>query len=173
MSNKLFDITIFGATGLTGKQIVRHVFELSVDKPDFYSTNFRWAIAGRSAEKLEEIINEMANRYPNATIEKPTVLVANITQREQLDAMTSQSKVIINAVGPFRFMGEYVVRSCVENGCDYVDVTGKLQIYFSRLEINHALGEPEFVERMQRTYQDKAAANHVTIVHSCGFDSVS
>lgn len=35
------------------------------------------------------------------------------------------------------------------------------------------LGEPEFVERMQRTYQEKAAANHVTIVHSCGFDSVS
>ncbi|KAK4511081.1 uncharacterized protein ATC70_012291 [Mucor velutinosus] len=156
MSNKVFDITVFGATGLTGKQIVRHVFELSVNKPDFYPPSFRWAIAGRSAEKLEDIINEMTNRYPNATIGKPTVLVANVTQREQLDAMTSQTKVIINAVGPFRFMGEYVVRSCVENSCDYVDVTG----------------EPEFVERMQRTYQDKAAANHVTIVHSCGFDSV-
>lgn len=38
--------------------------------------------------------------------------------------------------------------------------------------VNRTLGEPEFVERMQRTYQDKAAANHVTIVHSCGFDSV-
>lgn len=35
-----------------------------------------------------------------------------------------------------------------------------------------SLGEPEFVERMQRTYHDKAAANNVTIVHSCGFDSV-
>jgi len=125
MSNKVFDITVFGATGLTGKQIVRHVFELSVNKPDFYSPSFRWAIAGRSVEKLEEIIGEMANRYPNATIDKPTVLVANVTQREQLDAMTNQTKVIINAVGPFRFMGEYVVRSCVENNCDYVDVTGK------------------------------------------------
>lgn len=34
------------------------------------------------------------------------------------------------------------------------------------------VGEPEFVERMQRTYHDQAAANKVTIVHSCGFDSV-
>jgi short subunit dehydrogenase-like uncharacterized protein len=72
----------------------------------------------------------MTNRYPNTTIDKPIVLIANVTQREQLDAMTSQSKVVINAVGPFRFMGEYVVRSCVENGCDYVDVTGKLQVNF-------------------------------------------
>lgn len=34
------------------------------------------------------------------------------------------------------------------------------------------IGEPEFVERMQRTYHDQAVANKVTIVHSCGFDSV-
>jgi short subunit dehydrogenase-like uncharacterized protein len=34
------------------------------------------------------------------------------------------------------------------------------------------LGEPEFVERMQRTYHEKAVSNRVTIVHSCGFDSV-
>lgn len=123
--SKAFDVTVFGATGLTGKQIVRHVFELSTNKPDFYPPNFRWAIAGRSAEKLEHIVDEMADRYPNATIDKPTVLVANVTQREQLDAMTRQTRVVINAVGPFRFMGEYVVRSCVENSCDYVDVTGK------------------------------------------------
>lgn len=35
------------------------------------------------------------------------------------------------------------------------------------------IGEPEFVERMQRTYHDKAVTNHVSIVHCCGFDSVS
>jgi short subunit dehydrogenase-like uncharacterized protein len=33
-------------------------------------------------------------------------------------------------------------------------------------------GEPEFVERMQRTYQDRAVASKTTIVHCCGFDSV-
>ncbi|CAO3581242.1 unnamed protein product [Absidia cylindrospora] len=70
--------------------------------------------------------------------------------------MTCHSTVLINAVGPFRFMGEYVVQSCVEQQCHYVDVTG----------------EPEFVERMQRTYHKQAVDKKVTVVHSCGFDSV-
>jgi short subunit dehydrogenase-like uncharacterized protein len=130
MSSEKFELAIFGATGLTGKQIVRHVFELSIDQPTFFKPGFRWAIAGRSEEKMEEIVQEIVNRFPNATIIKPTILVSNVTQREQLDSMTSQTKVLINAVGPFRFMGEYVVRSCVENGCDYVDVTGKIENKF-------------------------------------------
>lgn len=124
-SSKVFDLTVFGATGLTGKQIVRHVFELSIDLPSFFHPGFSWAIAGRSADKLNEIVEEMEARYTKATIARPTVLVSNVTQKEQLDNMTKQTKVLVNAVGPFRFMGEYVVRSCVENGCDYVDVTGK------------------------------------------------
>ncbi|RCI05601.1 hypothetical protein CU098_013000 [Rhizopus stolonifer] len=154
--NRKFDITIFGGTGLTGKQIVRHVFELSIDHPEFFASGFQWAIAGRSAEKLESVIEELAQHYSAATVTKPAVLVANVTQKEQLDAMATQTKVLINAVGPFRFMGEYVVRACVDNGCHYVDVTG----------------EPEFIERMQRTYQDKARAKGITVVHACGFDSV-
>ncbi|KAI8077157.1 saccharopine dehydrogenase [Thamnidium elegans] len=154
--NERFDITIFGATGLTGKQVVRHLFELSIDLPKFFRPGFRWAIAGRSQEKLEAIAQEFSERYPKATIDKPSFIVANVTRREELEAMAKQSNVLINAVGPFRFMGEYVVLACVNNGCNYVDVTG----------------EPEFVERMQRTYHDKAVANKVTIVHSCGFDSV-
>ncbi|KAI9255305.1 Saccharopine dehydrogenase [Sporodiniella umbellata] len=156
MNNKQFDITVFGATGLTGKHIVRHIFELSEEKADAFPSGFRWAIAGRDQNKLQDIVTEMNERYPKNTVATPSVLVASVTEREKLDSVTSQTRVLINAVGPFRFLGEYVVRSCVDQGCHYVDVSG----------------EPEFVERMQRTYQTKAAENRVTIVHSCGFDSV-
>ncbi|KAG1458696.1 hypothetical protein G6F46_002048 [Rhizopus delemar] len=154
--NKKFDVTVFGATGLTGKHIVRHIFQLATDNPNLLPSNFNWAIAGRNEENLEAIVQEMLQAYAQASINPPSVLVASVTQRENLDNITGQTKVLINAVGPFRFMGEYVVRSCVEQGCHYVDVTG----------------EPEFVERMQRTYHEKAVSNRVTIVHSCGFDSV-
>ncbi|KAI8342665.1 saccharopine dehydrogenase [Chlamydoabsidia padenii] len=151
---KQFDITIFGATGLTGKYIVEQVYDLSTKQS--FPVNFTWAIAGRSQSKLEQVKQEYALKYPNATIQPPSILVANIVQRDQLDAMTNSSSVLINAVGPFRFTGEYVVRSCVDQQCHYVDVTG----------------EPEFVERMQRTYHKQAVDKKVTIVHSCGFDSV-
>ncbi|KAI8081336.1 saccharopine dehydrogenase [Halteromyces radiatus] len=153
---KNFDITIFGATGLTGKYIVEQVYDLATKQPSAFPSGFTWAIAGRAEGKLKEIRQELSDKYPNASIQPPTALVANIVRREQLDDMTLQSTVLINAVGPFRFMGEYVVRSCVEQQCHYVDVTG----------------EPEFVERMQRTYHKQAVDKQVTIVHSCGFDSV-
>lgn len=123
---KQHNITIFGATGLTGKCIVEHVYELATQQPDAFPHDFTWAIAGRAEGKLREIQQECNAKYPQATIPSPTILVANIVRREQLDAMTAQSTVLVNAVGPFRFMGEYVVRSCVEQQCHYVDVTGRL-----------------------------------------------
>lgn len=122
--NKKFDVTVFGATGLTGKHIVRHIFQLATDNPNLFPSNFNWAIAGRNEENLEAIVQEMLQAYAQASINPPSVLVASVTQRENLDNITGQTKVLINAVGPFRFMGEYVVRSCVEQGCHYVDVTG-------------------------------------------------
>ncbi|KAI9495351.1 Saccharopine dehydrogenase-domain-containing protein [Zychaea mexicana] len=156
MADTRYDITVFGATGLTGSHIVEHVFELSVSQPEMYAQGFRWAIAGRNQERMKELVQEYMSKYPGATIPEPDILIANVVRRDTTDAMAKQSKVIINAVGPFRFAGEYVVRSCVENKCDYVDVTG----------------EPEFVERMQRTYHDQARKNGTTIVHCCGFDSI-
>ncbi|KAI7855145.1 saccharopine dehydrogenase [Circinella umbellata] len=154
--NNKYDITVFGATGLTGSHIVEHVIELSASQPEMYFHGFHWAIAGRNEQQMQQLIQKYMTKYPSATIPEPDILVANVMRRDTLNAMAKQSKVVINAVGPFRFMGEYVVRSCVENNCDYVDVTG----------------EPEFVERMQRTYHDQARKNNTTIVHCCGFDSV-
>lgn len=124
---KVYDITIFGATGLTGKYVVEQFYELasSPSQRDHLPTNFKWAIAGRAEGKLTDIIFELENKYPKANIQRPAILVANIVRREQLDTMAQQSKVLINAVGPYRFMGEYVIRSCVEQQCHYVDVSGK------------------------------------------------
>jgi short subunit dehydrogenase-like uncharacterized protein len=147
------NITVFGATGFTGKFIVEEIFRLLHEHK--LPKAFKWAIAGRSKDRLDNIASVLAEKYPKTT--KPGVVIADVSKRESIDNMARTSQVIINAVGPFRFLGEYVVRSCVENFCDYVDITG----------------EPEFIERMQRTYHDQAVKNGVTVVHACGFDSVS
>jgi short subunit dehydrogenase-like uncharacterized protein len=145
-------ITVFGGTGFTGKFIVQEIFRLQNEGkvPEY----FKWAVAGRSKERLDSVVSTLVSKYPNATV--PEVVVADVSNRESINNMVRKSQVVINAVGPFRFLGEYVVRGCVENYCDYVDITG----------------EPEFIERMQRTYHDQAAKNGVTIVPACGFDSV-
>jgi len=39
--------------------------------------------------------------------------------------MSSQGQVLLNCTGPYRFLGEPVVCSCLEAGTDYVDLCGK------------------------------------------------
>lgn len=172
-----FDVTVFGATGLTGKHIVEHIYELASNEPNAFSQDFRWAVAGRNETALVQVVETISSRYPKVSIQAPGMIIANVVRREQMDNMAKRSKVIINAVGPFRFMGEYVVRSCVEHGCDYVDVTGSNSFFYpfgsSCINCSMVTGEPEFVERMQRTYHDQAVRKKVTLVHACGFDSVS
>jgi short subunit dehydrogenase-like uncharacterized protein len=50
-SSREYQIVIFGATGYTGKLTAEHIAKS-------LPTDFRWALAGRSASKLEELAAE-------------------------------------------------------------------------------------------------------------------
>jgi len=55
MANTLgrkYDIVVYGATGFTGKYVSQHI---TTDLP----TDVKWAIAGRSAVKLQNLISEL------------------------------------------------------------------------------------------------------------------
>ena len=49
-----------------------------------------------------------------------------------------------------------MVKHCVEAQTHHIDISG----------------EPEYLERMQLNYNQKAIENNVFVVGSCGFDSV-
>ncbi|GAA0138482.1 hypothetical protein LIER_42609 [Lithospermum erythrorhizon] len=85
-----------------------------------------------------------------------SILNADTSDPESLHRLASQSKVILNCVGPFRLYGEGVVSACVEMGCDYLDICG----------------EPEFMERMEALYHEKAGEKGSLVISACGFDSV-
>ncbi|KAK1316282.1 hypothetical protein QJS10_CPA05g01816 [Acorus calamus] len=55
-----------------------------------------------------------------------------------------------------RLYGEPVVKACVESGADYLDICG----------------EPEFMERVEAAYHDRAVERGSLVVSACGFDSV-
>lgn len=60
-SSRQYDLVVFGATGFTGKYVCEHV---TTGLP----TDLKWAIAGRSADKLEKIAADLkalnADRTP-------------------------------------------------------------------------------------------------------------
>ncbi|KAF9583376.1 hypothetical protein BGW38_009627 [Lunasporangiospora selenospora] len=152
---KTFDVAIFGATGFTGRFILHEVLR-TADKAFAGQQPLRVAVAGRSRERLEKLIASLPTTEDFSTRIKPEILIADVADESSMRAMCRVSKTVIAAAGPFRFLGEAVVKACIEERCDYVDITG----------------EPEFFERMVLQQHENAKEAQVSIVHVCGFDSI-
>nr|GMD01078.1 probable mitochondrial saccharopine dehydrogenase-like oxidoreductase At5g39410 [Ipomoea batatas] len=145
-----YDIVIFGASGFTGKYVVREALKfLNVPTSPFNSL----ALVGRSPSKVAKALQWAS--HPNPPPQIP-ILTADTTDPISLRRVASQTKILLNCVGPFHLYGEPVVAACVDVGCDYLDITGEM----------------EFVERMEASYYDKAAKKGSLIICGCGYDSV-
>nr|GLL26583.1 probable mitochondrial saccharopine dehydrogenase-like oxidoreductase At5g39410 isoform X2 [Ipomoea trifida] len=145
-----YDIVIFGASGFTGKYVVREALKfLNVPSSPLKSL----ALVGRSPSKVAKSLQWAS--HPNPPPQIP-ILSADTTDPISLRRVASQAKIILNCVGPFHLYGEPVVAACVDVGCDYLDITGEM----------------EFVERMEGTYHDRAVKKGSLIICGCGYDSV-
>jgi short subunit dehydrogenase-like uncharacterized protein len=142
MTEREYDIVVFGATGFTGALTAEY---LAANAPP----DLRWAIAGRNRDKLDDVRRRLDGADPG-------VLQADSTDESSLRALAESTKVVITTVGPYVNYGEPLVAACAAAGTDYVDLTG----------------EPEFVDRMWLRYHDEARRTGARIVHSCGFDSI-
>ena len=147
MVERSYDIVVFGATGFTGELTAEHLARKA-------PAGTRWAIAGRSPEKLEQIRRRLTEVEP-ACAELP-LLRADVTDADSLRSVAEATRVVITTVGPYIRYGEPLVAACATAGTDYVDLTG----------------EPEFVDRMWLGYHALAAQSGARLVHSCGFDSI-
>ena len=143
MSNRDFDVVIYGATGFTGRLVAEY---LSRE----YGKTVAWAMAGRSEDKLKAVRDEIG-----APADTPLV-VADASDPASLKALAERTRAVITTVGPYQLYGEALVKACVEAGTDYVDLSG----------------EPAWMHDIISAYGDKAKASGARIVHSCGFDSV-
>nr|XP_016461396.1 PREDICTED: probable mitochondrial saccharopine dehydrogenase-like oxidoreductase At5g39410 [Nicotiana tabacum] len=148
--NPTYDVIILGASGFTGKYVIREALKF-LNAPS--SPLKSLAIAGRNSSKLSQALQWAARPNPPPQI---PILTADTTDPSSLRHLASQAKIILNCVGPFRLYGEPVVEACVDSGCDYLDICG----------------EPEFMERMEVKYHEKAVDMGSLIVSACGFDSV-
>ena len=143
-----YAVVLYGATSFVGQITAHYLTEFLSNTKDKNGANVTWAIAGRDEEKLNELQSKLAS--------KVDIIIANSDDAASLDKMTKQSQVIISTVGPYLKYGEPLIKSCVNNGTDYVDLTG----------------EAIFIKDMMDKYQDAAKQSGARIVNSCGFDSI-
>lgn len=146
-ADRPLDVVIFGATGFTGKYTIYEGIKLL--------EGLKWGVAGRNKEKLAQVLKEIGQKADKDLSETP-VVIADVKDPESLKKLAEQCRIVVNCCGPYRFFGEPVVKACIEAGTHHVDVSG----------------EPQYMERMQLLYNEKAQEKGVYIVSACGFDSI-
>lgn len=108
-STRPYDVVLYGASGFVGKQTVQYFADHA--SPE----GVRWAIAGRNRQKLEAVRDEVGVE----------VLVADSQDQQAIDAIASQTRVILNTAGPFARYANALVDACVRLRTHYVDITGE------------------------------------------------
>jgi short subunit dehydrogenase-like uncharacterized protein len=106
------DLTVWGATGYTGRLVAKHV---AARAPE----GLRWALGGRDASKLEQIRAEIA---PRAEIVTADALVP-----DSIDALVRGTRTLASTVGPYALYGTPLVEACVRHGIDYCDIAAEPQ----------------------------------------------
>lgn len=147
MTSPQYDLIVFGATSFVGQILTRYLSEYLAGGTE----QLRWAIAGRSKAKLEEVKAALG-----AAGQAIPLIVADAGNAAQLQALCAQTRVVVSTVGPYALYGEPLIKACVENGTDYCDLTG----------------ETQWIRKMVDKYEAAAQQSGARIVHCCGFDSV-
>ncbi|MFH8238297.1 saccharopine dehydrogenase family protein [Streptomyces sp. NPDC018321] len=142
-ADRPYDIVLFGATGFVGELTARY---LAAHAPE----GLRWAIAGRSEEKLRRL----RDRLPGAP--DVGVLRADVSEPATVRELAGHARVVATTVGPYVRYGDALAGACAEAGTDYLDLTG----------------EPEFVDLTYVRHDARARETGARLVHACGFDSV-
>ncbi|MCX5425104.1 trans-acting enoyl reductase family protein [Streptomyces sp. NBC_00078] len=142
-ADRPYDIVLFGATGFVGTLTAQY---LAAHSPE----GLRWAIAGRSERKLEQL----RERLPGG--EHVGVERADVADPASLRALAEHARVVATTVGPYVTYGEELVAACADTGADYLDLCG----------------EPEFVDLTYVRHDARARETGARLVHACGFDSI-
>ena len=142
MAPRTWDVVLYGATGFAGGFAAKY---LANQAPK----DLRWAIAGRSEDKLERL-------KANLGRDDVGIVVADSSSPDAIGTMAENTAVLISTVGPFALYGTPVVEAAVKHGTHYVDITG----------------ETPWVRDLIDQFHDQAAVDGTRIVPMCGYDSI-
>ncbi len=142
---KEFDVIVYGASGYTGRLVAEYLAQRYG-----LGGEVKWAMAGRSADKLARVRDEIG-----APAETP-LIVADASDPASIRDMAKRAQVVLTTVGPYQLYGSDLVAACAETGTDYVDLSG----------------EPTWMREMIDVHGATAKETGARIVFSCGFDSI-
>lgn len=144
-ANREFDIIVYGATGYTGRLVAEHLLtRYGVGQ------SLKWAMAGRSADKLAEVRGLIG-----APADLP-LIVADAADPASVKAMVERGRAVITTVGPYQLYGDQLVAACAAAGTDYLDLAG----------------ESHWIAQKIAAHEETAKTTGARLFFSAGFDSI-
>lgn len=143
MAERDLDVIVFGATGVTGRQVARYLAGRAAE------SGLRWAAAARDPARLAEALEQVGAGGSES-------LEADLSSPPSISSLARRSRVVLDLVGPYTRYGRPVIDACVREGAHYVDLTGELP----------------FVREMIGLYDQPARAAGVKVVQVCGFEAL-
>src|ERR1700755_1295661 len=98
MDSSKFDIVVYGATGFTGQLVAEYLATHYRD-----DTALKWAMAGRSLEKLKSVRDAIG-----AAGDTP-LIAADSSDPASIRAMVDQTRLVLTTVGPYQLYGADVL----------------------------------------------------------------
>jgi hypothetical protein len=99
-------IVIYGATGAVGQEVAA----------DLIRRGAQVALAGRDRRRLEAVAAGLGG--------SPPIRVASAHDPGSLEEAVAGARVVVGCAGPFRRIGEPVLRAALAAGAHYVDIAG-------------------------------------------------
>ncbi|KAH9251707.1 hypothetical protein BASA81_010377 [Batrachochytrium salamandrivorans] len=147
MEGREFDLTVLGVTGFTGKLVVDYLDKLAGENK---LVGVKICFAGRNDSAMLRVCNSLKHLAPSFCL-------ADVTKETSVLDMALRTRVVLALVGPYEALGgEVVIKSCIQAGAHYVDVTG----------------EGRWMESMKQKYHELAQKRGVCLVPFAGQDSV-
>ncbi|KAH9046788.1 NAD-P-binding protein [Lactarius hengduanensis] len=136
------DILVIGATGFCGRHAARYVLE----HPE--RSKYTVGLAARSRSKIASIGLPIDD-----TVQ---IFELDILDKQAVEAVVKQAKVVLNCIGPFWHYGTPIVHACARNGVHYVDITGETPWIFDIIS----------------KFDYLATQTRAIIIPSCAVDSI-
>jgi short subunit dehydrogenase-like uncharacterized protein len=145
--DRSFDLVVFGASGYMGRTICQY---LAKNAPK----SLKWCIAGRNSDKLVKVRDEITAAEP--LFKNIGVIIADANDYHSLETLAKKTRLMINAAGPYSELGIDVVKACVNQQTDYLDLSN----------------ENVFTRKIIDAFHAKAQETNTLIVPACGFYSL-
>ena len=108
---------IYGANGYTGELLAREAARRGHTP----------VLAGRSADKVAPLAEELGMAYRSFGLEVPAAV----------DAGLAGIGLVIHCAGPFSATARPMMEACIRSGTHYLDITGEIEVF----ELAHQLNE--------------------------------